>query len=534
RSVMHRSRHRDGARLQADVAVAGTVHDAAGSPIAGASVEACCSASGNGRAVTDKGGAFELKTAAGERTFTVSRDGLFLLSEQRFVDGSAPVALVVPPAPRPDATLRGTVKDQHGAPVAGLTVEVYSHCCPSGEPMPAAKEGADSLSYIRPHPGSHNRTVTDAAGRYTLGVLGGGLSVNAHREGYSGYSNYLEVKAGETKTLDIQLMKHPAKSARVEGRVVDGATGQGLRYASIIVQSPAYGIYECSMEAGDTTRDTARGTAEPVEGGDGVASSPKPMPPQERRCALTIAADGTFSGQVTPGYAIVQVHYNSYRACPPSEDGNYRPCAPEYYSWSRSLQLAADQTTTLEVELRQRPAPDAVVSGYLLDDATGKPIAGGQVTFGHQDGHGWGHATTDKDGSYRIKIRSGPLEVSAYAEGHLHWVGVLEAARGETPLDIRLVPGGESHGPCCYAYGREVAVSAAMAPSNGKAAQSAESSADFDAQGSAPAFEDLKGGLGPYDAAARARTLDESRASPAAGLLLLVALMGCGAWLRRR
>ena len=49
--------------------------------------------------------------------------------------------------------------------------------------------------------------------------------------------------------------------------------------------------------------------------------------------------------------------------------------------------------------------------------------------------------------------------------------------------------------------------------------------------------EDLHGGLGPYDAAARSRALASgtgAHGSPAAGLLILVALMGCAAWLRRR
>ncbi|MCA1810604.1 MAG: carboxypeptidase-like regulatory domain-containing protein, partial [Halobacteriales archaeon] len=341
------------------------------------------------------------------------------------------------------------------------------------------------------------------------------------------------------------LLKFPAKTAHVEGTVVDAATGKPLRFISISVQSPAYGIYECSQEP--SADGTPPPKPMPAEGGAddgsvGIAIAPSP-PDYDNGCAIAVSPDGTFRGNVTPGYAIVQAYHDSYRDCPQAPDSPYVPCMTEYYGWTQSLRLAADGTTRITIAMQQRPAPDAVVSGYLLDEANGQPIAGGQVSFSNEDAYGYGAATTDQDGSYRIRLRSGHLTVYAHAEGHLHWQGTLDAKAGETPLDIRLPAGEEaSGGGCCFAYGGKGVMAIDAAPAmGGSGGSNAHGSAipestNGDRSGTANSYQDLHGGLGPYDASARARALEKAsgQSSPGAGLLVLVALLGCAAWLRRR
>ncbi|MCA1820124.1 MAG: carboxypeptidase-like regulatory domain-containing protein, partial [Halobacteriales archaeon] len=335
------------------ITVTGKVVDTAGAPVAYARVLACCGPTVGGTdAMTDLGGAFALKTEAGERSFTIEKDGRAVLSESRFVDGSKPLAFTVPPPPRPDAVLHGTVTDQDGHPLKGILVNVYSNggCCSSGQPQPAiassgpsggsgtASSGSSTASpaYMRPccYGGGSNSTTTDGAGRYSMRIFGGdGISVSVYLDGYAAYNKYLQVAQGEDRQLDIQLLKFPAKTAHVEGTVVDAATGKPLRFVSISVQSPAYGIYECSQEP--SADGTPPPKPMPAEGGAddgsvGIAIAPSP-PNYDNGCAITLSPDGTFRGNVTPGYAIVQAYHDSYRDCPQAPDSPYVPCMPEHY-----------------------------------------------------------------------------------------------------------------------------------------------------------------------------------------------------------
>ncbi|MEA3203442.1 MAG: Carboxypeptidase regulatory-like domain [Thermoplasmata archaeon] len=558
------------------VVVSGKVVDLAGAAVAYAHVTACCGPSvGSNDASTDGAGAFVLKMDAGERTFSVDKDGRKLFAEPRFVDGTQSLTLQVPPGPRPDAALHGTVADQDGRPIAGIEVRSYGGgpCCYAYDA--AASSGTTTSSSTTttassPNSGGSsgvaiaarpyyydggNVTTTDAAGRYRLGVFGGnGVSVNVYRDGYVGFNKYVQVAQGEDKLLDIQLLKFPAKTAHLEGKVVDPATGKGLRFVSINVQSPAYGLNECSADPSDNTRTMAptpmpapeQGSASPEGSGTVGATSSSMAYPYDgggyNGCAITIHPDGSFSGNVTPGYTIIQVYYDAYRACPPPSDGNYRPCLPEYYGWTQTMTLAADATTPLTVRLEQRPAPDAVLSGYLLDDDTGKPLVGAQVSFSGEDGAGYGSATTDQDGSYRVRMRSGHLSVYASAEGHLQWQGTLTVADGETPLDIRLTAGEQAGGGCCYGccYYADKAMAQGAPASAGRTYTSSATASPMVASaggggGANAAFEDLHGGLGPYDPAARQHALAQSgHASPGAGILLLLGLVGCAALVRRR
>jgi hypothetical protein len=571
------------------VVVSGRVVDTSGAGVPYAHVTACCGPTVGGTdASADQAGSFQLKTESGEREFAVDKDGVRVLSETRFVDGTKPVTLTIQPPPRPDAVLHGTVTDQDGRPLAKLPISIYSYgnCCYTccyDAPQPYTETQASTgtatssatasptttsaggssgagTSYARPCCyGGGNTTTTDSAGRYSMRLYGGSsVSVSASRDGYASYSKSFQMAQGEDRLLDIQLLKFPAKTAHIEGKVVDAGSGKGLPYVSVSAQSPAYGLYECSQDSGagstqtGTSAPPATPTTEPAPNGDsGTAGTTTsqgiayPYPaPYDNGCAIRVNPDGTFSGDVTPGYTILQVSYDSYRACQPYDGSAYKPCTPEYYIWSRSLRLDADATTPVDVRLEQRPGPDAVVSGYLVDADTGKAIPNGQVSFSSEDGYGYGGATTDQDGSYRIKIRSGHLDVYASAEGHLHWVGTITIESGETPFDIQLVPGEESNGGCCMMYAGEKAVayggatttySTTASMTRTQASQPARDSGG--SPGAGAAFEDLHGGLGPYNAAARSHAASNAtggHASPAAGVLVLAALLGCAAWAVRR
>ncbi|MEK6985839.1 MAG: carboxypeptidase-like regulatory domain-containing protein [Candidatus Thermoplasmatota archaeon] len=534
------------------VTVSGKILSDTGKAIAGARVEACCSPQGSAQAETASDGTFKITITAGFRSISVSQArGFQELYEERFVDGTGSLEFKLAPVPPQDARIVGTLRDQAGRPLSGVRIEVYSY--PNyDQPMPVEGDGGNGASTTTSssapakssyyYGGGSNYTVSDTNGRYEVRVYGGSsVSLSVYQDGFAPFNAYPSVGQGETKTLDIELQKYPEKTARIAGRVVDAETGKTVPFIGVNLRSPRFGLYECSREEGSPEQ----GQVEPaIASSDGMSISPSPYPYRDPGCTITLRSDGTFEGMVTPGYTILQVYADSYRSCSESRDadGSFsRTCGPEYLSWSRSLTLPANQTTNVLVELVSRPAPDAVVSGYLVDAKTGKAIPNAQISFSNEESYAYGYAQTDADGSYKLRLRHGYHSVSAYAEGHLSWQGNLLIVEGDQPFDVKMEPGQESYGGhggcygCVYATASDGKSEVAMGAPSQMASATSNSGASVREGGSGQAYEDLGGGLGPYNAAARERTLDDAaRDAPSLQLLMLLGVLVIGALLRRR
>lgn len=466
--------------------------------------------------------------------------------------------------PPPDATLSGLVTDGHGNPVAGASVSVnswgpiYYETSATSEPTPDSPESSDEVDpdhdsnsttatstgsgYARPccYSGGFNSTVTGKDGRYSLGVWSGDMQVSVYRDGFASASAQVHAEPGDDASQDFTLKAFPAKTAHVVGKITDAKTGKGIGFASLSVRSPLYGLYECSWtdadrQASSGSGSAGSGTMEPAK--DDVAIMPYPYNPG---CAISVHSDGSFDGNVTPGYTIVSAY--AWQDCSTSRDADgstSTSCGPEYLPWTKTLDLPANQTTRLDIRLPSRPAPDATVSGYLVDAETGQAIPGASISFSNQETYAYGSATTDHDGSYSLRLRSGYHSVSVYANGYLSWEGVLQVPKGSSPFDVELTPGQESYGGgCCYAYAMDKAggPAPAVVQSSGggsASAMTAAESRDLSAAGGGNGgeqYEDLGGGLGPYDAEKRADALVDSqpdnppesasKGSPGAGLLL--------------
>ncbi len=546
----------------------GKVVDSAGKGIANAEVEVCCpgefSSTAYGR--TAANGSFVLSLRAGTHSVNIRAPGFENLYESRLLDGSSEASFAMRALPPPDATIKGTVRDQDGRAVEGARVSAYTYgggCC-YAEPMPASDSGTSSgtgTTSSSSYPccccsqGGENFTFTDSQGRYAMKVYSGSGSLNVQKEGYAGIHRNVQIPSGQTVTEDVKIMKYPDKTARIEGRVTDLKTGKGVPFANFNLQSPQFGLYECSQEAtpgssgGGSTGSS--GSIEPASPDSaGMSYRPGYYNPG---CAITMHADGTFEGTVTPGYTILQVWHDNYRACSESTDADgssHRTCGPEYYSWSLTTDLPANETTTINVALRSRPAPDAVVEGYLVDKETDTAIPGAQISFSNLDSYGYGYATTDGDGSYSLRLRSGPHQVYVYANGYLRWEGILDVEEGDTAFDVPLTPGDESYGGCCYAYASSAGSydkamttastgTASPTPSSMGAPEQASddigSDSGFNAQGGGEVtYEDLGGGLGPYDADRRGDADDGGKGAPGLGLVAMLCALGAVLAIRRR
>jgi hypothetical protein len=453
--------------------------------------------------------------------------------------------------PPTDATLSGVVRSEAGEPLAGAHVSVssYGPYYAEKEATEGSGDGSSGSSGASRSCcwGGYNSTTTDAQGRYSLGVWSGEMQVHVSAEGHAGSSAKVSVEPGQAATQDFALKAYPPKTAHIAGKVTDARTGAGLGFASVSVRSPWYGLYECSVSQA-SGGSSGGGTAEPAREGADSDVSIMPYPYHDPGCAITVHEDGTYEGYVTPGYSIVSVH--AWQDCSVSRDADgsgSTACGPEYLGWTRTLTLAANETTRVDVRLPSRPAPDATVSGYLLDVETGEAIRGATISFSNQETYAWGSATTDEDGSYSLRLRSGYHSVHVYADGYLGWEGVLQVPKGSTPYDVQLTPGQDSHGGCCVAYAMESKAGAPQAASDdavatGGSAGMAEDRDSGSADGEV--YQDLGGGLGPYDASDRREALVESdgdaamepsKGAPGAGLLLAGLAVGLAlAALRRR
>lgn len=523
----------------------GKVTDADGAAIGKATVNLCCGEAGSATATTGTDGRYTASVQAGYWSVDVSAPGFQPTYQQLLVDGSD-LDFKLERIPPQDSRIAGTVTDQDGRPIADARVAVYGYgaCCY------AYGEG-DYAMPSRPYYGGENHTFTDANGKFSIGAYAGENQLSVTKDGYATRGRSVVAESGKTATADVELLKYPEKTARITGKVVDAETGKPVANVYLNLNSPAYGLYECSQPEGQGGGDGSTGASSgsvgaPKPASDAIAPEPYPMP----GCAITTRDDGTFEGMVTPGYGVLSVYADWYASCSESSssDGSFtRSCGPEYYSWVASQVLAADETTTFDVRLRSRPAPDAEVSGYVIDAETGQAIPGAQVSFSNQDTYGWGSATTDQDGSYRLRLRSGYHTVSVWAEGHLGWQGVVDVPKGDSPFDVTIQPGEEAY--CCsygpyyggVAYAEASDTKAAGAPGGMVATSTSAPRAagapmdDGVSQGNGEQYEDLGGGLGPYDAESRRALLEEpSNGSPGVGLVALLAAVGAVLALRRR
>lgn len=403
-------------------------------------------------------------------------------------------------------TLSGQVLDQDGQPVAGVAVYLYQYgydvaydeSSPDGYATGSSASSEPASASARPAPENYHeaKTQTGADGRWSLPARAGDASLSFVKEGYAGGNEYLSV-AGDQQ-VDAEILRYPDASVRLTGSF-DGPLG------SISIEYPQYGLYVCSQRDGDDVPKPM--PADTMEAESAMIAPGEPYPGYQG-CAITVHADGSFEGDIYPGYALVRA-YADWR-----EDA-------QYYPFVETRTFVGD--ARLDIALAAKPGPDATFGGYVL--GVGDVPLKAQLSFSNLDNYGWGQAQTDGDGSFKVALHSGPTEISIWADGHLLWVGVVNV-RGES-LDFvaRLTPGESRYGGCCWAYAESDEVMVAM-PASAAAQGERDASAGGNGAQDASSFKDLGGGLGAYEA-------PEEDAPGFALVGLLVGLVAAAA-LRRR
>lgn len=532
----------EGKQVQVD----GVVQDPDAKPVGDASV-VLYSRYDDVRVEVREDGTFTTTVRAGHHGIEARAPGFNGLHEQRLLDGNGTLELVMKPVPPQTSRIVGTVTDQDGAPVAGAHVQVHQYgghgeVRPMAEPADGMDDPANGMSPAVWYPGGSNHTTTANDGSYVIHVDAGDASVQISKDGHTTFDEHLHVDQDDEVRQDAVLHRFPEKTARIEGRAVDPDTGDPVRHIHVSVESPRYGIHECSSSG---SSDAASGTSRGSAGSADAVSEPArsmPHPEAEHRCAVTVHDDGTFTGSVTPGHSIITVHFDHWRTCSETRDADgsgQRRCGQDRYPFVQTLHLEADTTTPIEATLQARPGTDATVSGYVLgEDDQG--LEGAHVQFSHMDSHAYGSAVADEHGSYKIQLRSGMHRVDVWADGHLSWSGMLDVPAGEeTSLDVRMEPGQEAYGRCCMAYpvkgmAEDRATSGADAPMEDVAGDDGRASGG--STEASEGYEDLGGGLGPYNAKERQALVESGEEAPGPAMLLLLAVLAgaaVAAWRRQ-
>ncbi|WP_226005885.1 carboxypeptidase regulatory-like domain-containing protein [Natrinema salinisoli] len=367
--------------------VEGTVTDADGEPVAGATVTV-----GDQQTTTGENGSYAVDIEPGEYTLEISAEGYQDASEDVTVEagGTTTADVTLEPVPT-DGTLEGTVTDTDGEPIADATVS------------------AGDLE-----------TTTDENGTYSLQLEAGDYTLEVSAEGYEDASEDVTVEVESTTTADVTLEERPGS---VEGTVTDAA-GEPIADATVTagdetVMTGDDGTYALELEPGEYALEVS------AEGYETVSEDVTVDADATTTVDVTLeAVDGTLEGTVTDmsGDAIADATVTvGDQQTTTDDNGTYSldlepgeytltASAESYEDASQTVSVEADATTTADVTLEPVPT-DGTLEGTVTD-TDGESIAGATVTAGDQQ------TTTDDNGTYSLDLEAGDYTLEVSAEGY--------------------------------------------------------------------------------------------------------------------
>lgn len=502
-------------------------------------------------------GSYSAVLSEGSANLVVRKEGYDALHANFEIRADRVLDLPMLKSTQQSITVSGTVTGIDGTPLAEAWVNVQpDYSCESRDPNTAcaydmpyeqrSKQSGDVYFYYEPSVSQYNSTMTDKSGKYEMRTMPGRILVMAQANEHIQKQQAIEAKSGEKESVNFELEKIPADSVRVFGRVVDAATGEPISYAQLNLENQKWGHYNYTQTAKDgsfefwtkpgytiVTASAYQWYYAPCEAYAEPASSPK-----------STWVDPSSSPESNSSGASVAEPYPA-PACEQGERDR------EYMSRVFTIDAQADQSEEMEFKLIPRPVPDAVFQGYVVNKTSQQGVPGAYVSFYNELTRDYGQATTDEDGSFKIKVHGGYYTVRASAQDYFDVVQNAEIESGETKrLDLFASPGQRNYGYCCYTYASHdgyATKGSSMSPSGGAGYASAQPMAApamggvASDEGSAraagapsggqQAYVGEGGGLGPYSPATEQ---EPGGRAPGAGLGIIVIAALAAVFLGRR
>ncbi|MFC6232579.1 beta strand repeat-containing protein [Paenibacillus allorhizosphaerae] len=364
-------------------AVSGTVNDANGNPVSGATVYAN---NVSGSATTNANGKYSLNFAPGTYTLTVSKTG-YPTESKTNIQVTAGQTTTVNFGDFSSGTISGTVTDASGNPVSGATV------------------------FAANVPGS---STTDASGTYTLNVPAGTYTyVQAYADGFAPYyQNNIQVTAGNTTTLHFSYGAISGTVKDANGNPVEGAT---VSNGAINRATNAGGAYTLNVPPGTYTVSVFK-TGYPSDSKTNIQVTAG----QTTTVNFGNISSGAISGTVTDAsgnpVSGATVAASGFGSATTDASGKYTLNAPvgtytvtvakaEFASFSKNnIQVTAGNTTEVNFSY-------GAISGTVKDE-NGNPVSGAAVSTG-----GISQAT-NAGGSYTLNVPPGTYRVTVSKTGH--------------------------------------------------------------------------------------------------------------------
>ncbi|WP_175480088.1 carboxypeptidase-like regulatory domain-containing protein [Natrinema salaciae] len=375
--------------------IGGVVTDAAGEPVANATV-----AAGDQQTTTSESGCYALVLEPGEYALAVSADGYENASEDVTVDaGTTTTVNVTLELESTTGTVEGTVTDADGEPVANATVTA-----------------------------GDQEATTDANGSYVLELEAGDYTVTVSADGYEDASEDVTVEADATTTADVTLQQEDDGSDPI-AEIVESVNENEIAETNAALEAFNDKVDNQTAEIDDEFDDVE--AVAPVEATDAAEAAAEADrlrdDADDRQAAIFETVVGVINARAPD---IVSPIVDPADVTTPEEaraegeriEEEYGDISDDAALANESLHNAADlveftvqpnlNAAADKLENVSEPEPTTGTVEGTITDADGEPIANATVTAGDQQ------TTTDENGSYAIELEPGEHTLAVSAAGY--------------------------------------------------------------------------------------------------------------------